>query len=130
MDLVSPFPAGVRGLVHALTLDGPRETSLEPDAPAVPASTIEVLVALEAERAFADARLDPRERVRASDANRTTGPVGLSLQQDDLETSLRDLLAASAWRSPYSPPPRAATRTRGRSTTRSGEPPRRRCTRS
>jgi beta-lactamase class A len=92
VDLAAPFPEGVRGLLHAVTLDGRRETGVEPDAPAVPASTIKVLVALEAERAFADGRLDPRERVRVTDAKRTTGPVGMSLQQDDVETSLRDLL--------------------------------------
>jgi beta-lactamase class A len=92
VDLAAPFPTGVRGHLHAVMLDGSRETGLDPDAPAVPASTIKVLVALEAERSFADGRLDPRERVRVTDANRTTGPVGMSLQQDELETSLRDLM--------------------------------------
>jgi beta-lactamase class A len=84
--------AGCRGFVHAVSLDTDREVGLDPDAPVVPASTIKVLVALEAERAFLDGRLDPAERVRVTDANRTTGPVGLSLHRDDVEMSVGDLV--------------------------------------
>jgi beta-lactamase class A len=93
MDLSEPFAAaGVRGFVHAVALDGGRETGLDPDAPVMPASTFKVLVALAAERAFAAGRLDPTERVRVTDTNRTTGPVGMSLFRDEVELSLGDLL--------------------------------------
>jgi beta-lactamase class A len=84
--------AGCRGFVHAVALDTGREVGLDPDAPVVPASTIKVLVALEAERAFLDGRLDLAERVRVTDADRTTGPVGMSLYRDDVEMSLGDLV--------------------------------------
>lgn len=84
--------AGCRGFVHAVALDTSREVGLDPDAPVVPASTIKVLVALEAERAFLDGRLDPAERVLVTDANRTTGPVGLSLYRHDVEMALGDLV--------------------------------------
>lgn len=84
--------AGCRGFAHAVALDSGREVGLDPDAPVVPASTVKVLVALEAERAFQDGRLDPAERVRITDANRTTGPVGMSLYRHDVEMALGDLV--------------------------------------
>ncbi|KPI19959.1 hypothetical protein OK074_7690 [Actinobacteria bacterium OK074] len=68
------------------------EVALRAHAPVVPASTIKVLIALEAETAFADGRLDPREPVRLPAAARTPGPTGASLFLDDAVVSWRDLV--------------------------------------
>jgi beta-lactamase class A len=83
--------AGCTGFVHATTLDGTREIGLLPDDPAVPASVVKVLVALEAETQLVDGRLDPTQRVLLRADGRTTGPTGISLFRDDVEVSVRDL---------------------------------------
>ncbi|MER6332715.1 serine hydrolase [Streptomyces sp. NPDC001034] len=84
--------AGCTGalLVQPLYQDG--EFGLNADQPVVPASVVKVLVALEAETWFAEGRLDPREPVALSAADRTPGPVGVSLFEDDAVLSWRDMV--------------------------------------
>lgn len=71
---------------------GAAEVALGADEPMVPASVVKVLVALEAETWFADGRLDPREPVTLRAADRTPGPVGVSLFADEMTASWRDLV--------------------------------------
>jgi beta-lactamase class A len=84
--------AGCRGSVHATTLDGGLEVGLDADEVVAPASVIKVLVALAAETQMADGRLDPAERVRIAEPSGVPGPVGMSLFQDAVEVSVRDLV--------------------------------------
>jgi len=83
--------AGCTGFLHAARLDGSGEVGLRPDDPVVPASVIKVLVALEAENAMAEGRLDPAQRVLLPAEGRTTGPTGFSLFRDEAEVSVGDL---------------------------------------
>jgi beta-lactamase class A len=86
--------AGCEGQVCVQSLDGAREVAVGADQVAVAASVFKVSVALEAETQFADGRLDPRQRIKLATADRTPGPTGFSLFCDDVEASLRDLVAA------------------------------------
>ncbi len=86
--------AGCTGTLCVIGLDGGAEIALDADEPMVAASVFKVAVALEAERQFAEGRLDPRERTTLTSENRTPGPVGFSLYQDDVQVSLRDLVPA------------------------------------
>jgi beta-lactamase class A len=81
--------ASCEGMLCAQSLDGHLEVGLRADEPVVPASVVKVQVALEAQTWFADGRLDPREPVRLSAANRTFGPTGTSLFDDDAVVSWR-----------------------------------------
>src|SRR4051812_3855910 len=84
--------AGCEGALCVRSLDEEAEFGLRADEQVVPASVIKVQVALEAETWFADGRLDPRERVTLSAADRTPGPVGTSLLDDDVVLSWRDMV--------------------------------------
>ncbi|OIK27864.1 serine hydrolase [Streptomyces malaysiense] len=84
--------AGCTGSLLVRPLDGSAEFSVDADQLVVPASVVKVLVALAAETWFAEGRLDPRERVVLGAAERTPGPVGVSLFEDDAELSLRDMV--------------------------------------
>lgn len=64
------------------------------DEPVVAASVIKVLIAIAAEIAFEEGRLDPRRPLRLCAAQRTPGPVGFSLFSDDVVASSRDLVSA------------------------------------
>lgn len=86
--------AGCTGQLCVLSLDGTQQVMVDADRPAVPASVIKILVALEAETQFAAGQLDPRERVTLRATERTPGPVLFSLFQDDVRASLRDLVVA------------------------------------
>jgi beta-lactamase class A len=86
--------AGCTGQLCVLSLDGTQQVTVDADRPAVPASVIKILVALEAETQFAAGQLNPRERVTLRAAERTPGPVLFSLFQDDVRASLRDLVVA------------------------------------
>ncbi|MGW2635381.1 serine hydrolase [Streptomyces sp. NPDC001348] len=83
---------GCEGALCVQPLEGGAEVGLSADEPVVPASVIKVQVALEAETLFAEGRLDPRERVTLSPADRTPGPVGISLFDDDAVLSWRDMV--------------------------------------
>lgn len=84
--------AGCEGALCVQSLDGDTEFSLRADDPVVPASVAKVQIALEAEIWFAEGRLDPQERVTLSAADRTPGPTGISLFDDDAVVSLRDMI--------------------------------------
>ncbi|MFF8991499.1 serine hydrolase [Streptomyces sp. NPDC014983] len=84
--------AGCTGALLVQPLDEDGEFGLNADQPVVPASVVKVLVALEAETWFAEGRLDPREPVALSAADRTPGPVGVSLFEDDAVLSWRDMV--------------------------------------
>ncbi|MFF0297294.1 serine hydrolase [Kitasatospora sp. NPDC004614] len=84
--------AGCEGALCVRPVVGDGEIVLNADQPVVPASVFKVQIALEAETAFADGRLDPRERVTLTAAERTPGPVGSSLFADDAVLSLRDMV--------------------------------------
>jgi beta-lactamase class A len=81
---------GCTGHVHAVTLDGAREVALRADEEVPPASVLKVLVALTVERLVAEGAVDGRRRLRLGVAERTPGPVGMSLFEDDAEISVRD----------------------------------------
>lgn len=94
-DLTALFDrAGCTGQLCVVSLDGSQQVAVDADRPAVPASVVKILIALEAETQFAAGRLDPRERVTLPAAERTPGPTGFSLYQDDVRVSLRDLVVA------------------------------------
>ena len=76
--------AGCVGRLHAVRLDGGEEVALGADDAVNPASAIKVLLAL------ACTGLDGKARLRLGDAERTPGPVGLSLFRDETELSVRD----------------------------------------
>jgi beta-lactamase class A len=86
--------AGCSGQLCVRRLDGAGEIAVDAAEPAVAASVIKVSVALAAETRFADGRLDPREQITLSAANRSPGPVGFSLFRDDVRASLQDLVVA------------------------------------
>jgi len=84
---LAPAAAGGRDRDQA-----PSEVVLGADTPVVPASVIKLPIALEAESAFAEGRLDPRERVELGPAERVPDSTGLSLFTDPAVVSLRDLV--------------------------------------
>lgn len=69
------------------------EVAVAADEPVVAASVIKVLIALAAESAFADGRLDPTRPIPLRAGARTPGPVGFSLFGDDVTVSSRDLVS-------------------------------------
>jgi beta-lactamase class A len=83
---------GCEAALCVQSLDEEAEFAMRADERVVPASVFKVQVALEAETWFADGRLDPRERVRLRPADRTPGPSGMSLFDDDAEVSWRDMV--------------------------------------
>jgi beta-lactamase class A len=84
--------AGCEATFCAEPLTGGPGLEIRPDEPVTPASVIKVLVAQAALNAMARDALDPTSRVRIAAAGRTPGPVGLSLLDDDVELSMRDLV--------------------------------------
>jgi beta-lactamase class A len=84
--------AGCEGTLCVRSLDSDAEVTLDAGSPVIPASVVKVQVALEAETWFADGRLDPREPVTLTAADRTFGPTGISLFDDDAVVSWRDLV--------------------------------------
>ena len=83
--------AGARGFVHAVDLDDGREVSLLPDEPVVTASTFKVAVLLELVLQAAEGTVFLTDRIRVPAKGRAPGPTGLSVWQDEVELSLRDL---------------------------------------
>jgi beta-lactamase class A len=84
--------AGCDGALCVQSLDDETWFGLRADEPVVPASVFKVQIALAAETWFADGRLDPRERVTIPADGRTPGPVGISLFDDDVTLSWRDMV--------------------------------------
>jgi beta-lactamase class A len=90
--------AGAEGYLHCREVtavgetDGqPAETGLEPDRQVVSASVFKLPVLVEFCRQVAAGQLRATERIRVPAEGRTMGPSGLSVLQDEVELSLRDL---------------------------------------
>lgn len=99
--------AGVRGWLHAVDIDTGAAVDTGADEPVVAASVFKLPVLVELFHQFgpghsgpghsgsgqtAAGRLSATQRVRiGADERRTIGPTGLSVMQDDVELSLRDL---------------------------------------
>jgi beta-lactamase class A len=86
--------AGARGFVHAVDVDTGREVGLLPDEPVVTASTFKVPVLLELVLQAAEGRVSLSDRIRVPAEGRAPGPTGLSVWQDEVELSLRDLASS------------------------------------
>ncbi|OKJ05615.1 serine hydrolase [Kitasatospora sp. CB01950] len=84
--------AGCEGALCVREVAGDGEIVLDADRAMVSASVFKVQIALEMESAFVDGRLDGRERVVLGAAERTFGPVGTSLFEDEVALSWRDLV--------------------------------------
>nr|WP_145489745.1 MULTISPECIES: serine hydrolase [Streptomyces] len=84
--------AGCTGTLLVQPLDGNEEFGFGADQPVVPASVVKVLVAPAAETWFAEGLLDPRERVVLGAPERTPGLTGVSLFEDDVALSWRDMV--------------------------------------
>jgi beta-lactamase class A len=86
--------AGARGFVHAVDVDTGREVGLLPDEPVVTASTFKVPVLLELVLQAAEGRVSLSDRIRVPTEGRAPGPTGLSVWQDEVELTLRDLASS------------------------------------
>lgn len=86
--------AGARGFVSAVDLDTGREVGLLPDEPVVTASTFKVPVLLELVLQAAEGTVSLTDRIRVPAEGRAPGPTGLSVWQDEVELSLRDLASS------------------------------------
>ncbi|MCA1722395.1 MAG: class A beta-lactamase-related serine hydrolase [Actinobacteria bacterium] len=86
--------AGAQGFVHAVDVDSGREVGLLPDEPVVTASTFKVPVLLELVLQAAEGRISLTDRVRVPAEGRAPGPTGLSVWQDEVELSVRDLASS------------------------------------
>jgi beta-lactamase class A len=84
--------AGCTGSVHAVAMDDGAHWGHAEDEAMAPASVIKVPIALATLEAMATGLLDGTARVRLSPQGRTPGPTGLSLLQDDIDVSVRDLV--------------------------------------
>lgn len=85
--------AGAQGWLCVQSAESPAEVAIDADAPVVAASVIKVLIAIAAESAFDRGDLDPTGLVTLAAADRTPGPVGFSLFEDDVSVSGRDLVS-------------------------------------
>jgi beta-lactamase class A len=83
--------AGCEGMLHVVDLSTGAELGVRPDAPVVMASVFKALVALEFYAQAHAGVLDPTEMIEISPATATPGPVGLSIFEDPVRLSLRDL---------------------------------------
>jgi beta-lactamase class A len=80
--------------VHAVDIDSGHEVGLSPDEPVVTASTFKVPVLLELVLQAEEGTLSLTDRVRVAAEGRAPGPTGLSVWQDEVELSLRDLASS------------------------------------
>ncbi|MFI6320369.1 serine hydrolase [Nonomuraea sp. NPDC050556] len=92
LDLSAVFrAAGVAGWLHAVDLHTGDEVAYRADEPVVTASIFKVPLLVEFARQADSGVLDWAERVTVGDADRVTGPTGVSALLDDATLSLRDL---------------------------------------
>ena len=80
------------GTLYVQSLDDDADIGLSANEPVIQASVVKVQIALEVETWFADGRLDPAEPVTLSATDRTFGPTGISLFDNDAVVSWRDLV--------------------------------------
>ncbi|WP_308461260.1 serine hydrolase [Streptomyces sp. Ru73] len=85
--------AGVRGWLHVAELHRPEaRVTVDPDEP-VPMGSVYKVPLMVAFCRLADAgEIDPRRRVTLEPSHRIAGPTGISILQDPVEMSLRDLV--------------------------------------
>lgn len=83
--------AGVTAAFHALDLDSGREVAHHADDLAVTASVFKLPVLLELCRQHAEGEIDASAPVEVPVEDRAPGPNGLSVMQDPMTMSLRDL---------------------------------------
>lgn len=83
--------AGAEAAWHVSDLGTGRELGARSDDPVVTASTFKVAVLLETARQAAAGELSLTDRIRVPADRRTMGPTGLSVMQDAVDISVRDL---------------------------------------
>jgi beta-lactamase class A len=83
--------AGASGRLHAVNIDSGEEVAYHADTASVTASVFKMFVLLETLFQASEGKQDFYERVRI-DGPRTLGPTGLSVMQDPVELSVRDLI--------------------------------------
>jgi beta-lactamase class A len=84
--------SGCDGFLCARDLDGGGTVELDADELVISASVFKVLVALAFFRLAELGELDPMERVRVDPGTSLGAPAGLSIFEDEVECSLRDLV--------------------------------------
>ncbi len=77
---------------YAAPVHGPDGLGWAEHTLVAPASVMKIQIALAAERAIAHGTLDGQRRMLIQAKHRTPGPVGMSLMQDDVVISVRDLV--------------------------------------
>lgn len=77
--------------LHARDLDSDRQVGVHADQPVVLASVFKIPVLVELTRQIANGQIDATARVRVPHEQRSQGPTGLSVMQDEVELSVRDL---------------------------------------
>lgn len=94
-DVTSVFDRlGVSGAAYAVPVTGGSGQGVHADDLMTPASVMKVQVALAVENAIAAGAIDGQTRRTLRSQSRTPGPVGLSLMQDEVSMSVRDLVVA------------------------------------
>jgi beta-lactamase class A len=83
--------AGCAGFLHAVEVTSGAEISGRADEPVVLASVFKILVALEFYDQVHSGALDPARSLRITPQMRTAGQTGISMFDDPVEVSLRDL---------------------------------------
>jgi beta-lactamase class A len=86
--------AGCTGALHVRRLSDGAEVALRERVPWLAASVIKVPIALEFYVQVAEGHLDPAHPVTLDPALRALGPTGISLAEDPVTMSLRDLCTA------------------------------------
>lgn len=83
--------AGASANWHVIDLATGQERGQGSDEPVVTASTYKTAVLLEVARQASAGEISLTDRVKVPASRRTLGPTGLSVMQDDLDISVRDL---------------------------------------
>lgn len=86
--------ADCSGAIHVCRLSDGAELALRADEVWLAASIIKVAIGLEFYAQVEDGRVDPTRMITLSPDTRTSGPTGISLADDPVTMSLRDLCAA------------------------------------
>lgn len=85
---------GLFGAGYAAPVNGSRGVGFNVDELVSPASVMKIQIALAVEGAIASGRLDGTSPRVLSQDRRTPGPVGISLMDDEVVMSVRDLIVA------------------------------------
>jgi beta-lactamase class A len=85
---------GLTGAGYAEPVSGGKGAGFNADRLVIPASVMKIQVALTIENLIAEGALAADAPRLLSSQHRTPGPVGVSLMQDDVSISLRDLVVA------------------------------------